>query len=74
MCAVKGVVRCTRCTSRVYAICKLEHMLFVMRVKVAYISKTLPLIGEHASPLTEFVGWPTHVTINKTFLCLTIPG
>ena len=41
---------------RLDAICKLETLLFVMRVKVAHISNKLLLVGEHAFPLTEFVG------------------
>ena len=39
-------------------------LLFVMRVKVAYVSNKLPLVGKHAFPLTEFVGWSAHVTFS----------
>ena len=49
---------------------QLESLLFVIRVKVAYISYKPPLVGEHAFPMTEFVGWLAHVTQEK---CEKIP-
>ena len=41
------------------AICTLEIALFVLRLKVAYISNKPPLVGEHYFPLTWFVGLTT---------------
>ena len=31
---------------------------------MAYISNKPPLVGKHAFPLTEFVGWSAHVTFS----------
>ena len=47
-----------------FTVCKLETLLFMICVKVAYISNKPPLVGEHTFPLMEFVGWPAHVTFS----------
>ena len=50
------------------AICKLKIMLFMMRLKVVYISSKPPLVGEHYFPLTGLVGFQTAYATFYTFL------
>ena len=42
---------------------QLQTLQYEIGVKVARIVNKSPLVGEHAFPLTEIVGWMAHSTI-----------
>ena len=42
---------------------QLQTLQYEIRIKVACIIIKSPLVGEHAFPLTEIVGWMSYATI-----------